>query len=243
MVLDYLKEESSADPEIKEKVQQILDKGPKNSEDGKFIAQHCNLKIFEEINLFHDKFEFVKIVFDHFLEISEKTDLQKNIFPKYWSDCEGSFHSDFIEKEKCSSKDFAENLYKNFDYILDNLKISNNKKFDIMETIFYSIALSDYSEFEFYFLEIFLNLCKNKYKFSQKSLETLSKIYIDEIEESFVGGETYIYDISKYDLETIENMIKTCKKYEIPQKIFKINTTAPIVDYFFKNCSDKIYNS
>ena len=237
MSLDYLKEESSVDPEIKEKVKKILDKGPKNSEDGKFIAQHCNLKIFEEINLYNDKFEFVKVIFDHFLEISEKTDLQNNIFFYFFS---SSYpYEDLIDNYE---KDFVENFSKNIDYIVCSLNIQNDEKYNIINNIFDSVAL-DYDYGIFLFLDNFLNLC-NKYEFSQEDIKKLCETYMKEIIDMF-NNLLYDHDmvIQREDLKSLENMIKICKKNNIPREIFiDVDDNRPLLEYFLETRSSDIYN-
>ena len=233
MGLDYLKEESSADPEIKEKVQQILKNENRSPEEAEYAAQHCNIKIFHEINLYHDNFESVKIIFDHFLEISEKTDLKKIIFYPFMDE-------DLIENY---GKDFVENFSKNIDYIICGLNIPKDERVNIINKIFASVAVEDYGKF--LFLDNLLNLCKNKYEFSQKDLKKLCETYMNEILHIF-HIQLYEYNmvVQREDLKSLENMIKICKKNNIPREIFiDVDDDRPLLEYFLETRSLEIYNN
>ena len=237
MYLDFLKKEVFNNPEIKEKVQKILENENRSPEEAEYAAQHCNIKIFHEINLYHDKFESVKIIFDHFLEISEKTDLKKIIFyPFIWGSDQDE---DLIEN---CGKDFVENFSKNIDYIICRLNISKDERVDIINNIFERITVYDY--YKLLFLDNLFNLCKNKYEFSQEDLKKLSKTYMKEIEEvldvdRIICNGGIIHEQSLKDLESIMKMFKN---YDVPRKVFDIEFEyRPFLNYFLKHRSREIY--
>ena len=245
--INYLKEESSADPEIKEKVDKILEENVKNLEDANYIAEHCNAFVIFDVHIYLIKFEYLQIIFNNFSESTKeqiKTNLKK-FHCYHWNDsCK---FDNFTNK-----KDSVENLSKNIDYIMCSLGFSNDEKFNIVCYIIQYLDDDDCSidsgDFRIYILDFFLNLCKNKYKFSQDYLETLSESFFEEEEKIICGYENsrdpaHVYDIGESCLKYLESIMKICKKYEIPQKKIKFSNSYPLFNYFLKHRSNEIYNS